>query len=369
MTVRARIVAATAAGAAVAASLLVLLSGGAAAPAVSPEGSDERPRGVRVGCERQSGAGFPGAYASRRNLVVGPLALVGAAAFTDAATTLEHGGGKFPLLVRARHTVTVSVPASHRAIAGLNYGFQPLGRHTISFTACPAARSQSSAGGPVTFWSGFVLTTVPSCVPLDVWVDGRPRRRVAIAIGRSCAGRAGATPPPPPLRDCATRAEAGRPEPPERLRPQPGDVTIGPLRFVGLARLANPRKLELGRTGPVHRASRRGNEDHRLYRVKAGVLVPAGVAATLRVGSGAEGWAALTYTPHRSRSASGVPAVRFAACAADEPAFSHDGAVGPMTGFPGGFVLARAGCVPLEVTVPGRPPIRARVPFGVRRCR
>lgn len=181
-----RIAAAAIGTAAAAALLTALLSGGSAAPAEPIE----RPLGVPVGCDRQSGAGFPGAYSSRRNLVVGPLSLIGAAAFTDEATVREHGGNKFPLLVRAGHTVTVSVPERHRASASLNHGLRSLGRHTITFTACSARRSQSRADGPVTFWSGFVLTTVPSCVPLDVWVDREPRRRVGVALGRRCPARA-----------------------------------------------------------------------------------------------------------------------------------------------------------------------------------
>jgi hypothetical protein len=49
-------------------------------------------------------------------------------------------------------------------------------------------RSGSSADGqPVTFWSGFVLTAAPRCVPLDVWVDDEPApRRVVLAMGVRC---------------------------------------------------------------------------------------------------------------------------------------------------------------------------------------
>jgi hypothetical protein len=60
--------------------------------------------------------------------------------------------------------------------------------------------------------------------------------------------------------------------------------------------------------------------------------------------------------------------VTFAACSADEPAFSYGGPVGLATGFAGGFVVSRRGCVPLEVRVAGRPTVRADVPFGVGRC-
>lgn len=358
MTARRRIVTATTGVAAVALLLaLTLLSDDRVTPVVPLE-RVERPHGVRVGCDRQSGAGFPGAYSDRRNVVVGPLALIGGGAVTDAATVREHGGNKLPLLLRAGHRVTVSVPASHRATARLAYGFQPLPRHALTFVACPAHRAASRADGwRVTFWSGFVLTTVPSCVPLDVWVDRWPRRRVGIALGRRCtAGGVRARAPLPPLRGCATRAEGGGPEDGRR---RPGEVEIGPLRFNGLAELANRRRLDFDRVA-------------RVYRVKVGIGVPAGAGATLSIGANARGWAALAYAPAppgvEAHHPAGQPAVRFRACAAEEPAFSHDGPVGPVTGFSGGFILTRPGCVPLEVAVPGRPLVRARVPFGVGRC-
>jgi hypothetical protein len=38
----------------------------------------------------------------------------------------------------------------------------------------------------VTFWSGFVLTASPRCVPLEVWVDDeRSPRRTVLRMGKS----------------------------------------------------------------------------------------------------------------------------------------------------------------------------------------
>ena len=338
--------------AAVAASVVALLVLGRPDP--SPAASADPRGGVRTGCAQQSSATLPRAYGDRRNRVVGPLALVGGATFTDAATARRFGGNKFPLLVRAGHTVTVSVVASARRTASLAYG--PLaqgdagGHHTVTFVACSAGESRSTAGGPVTFWSGFVMVSEPGCVPLDVYIDDRPLpRRVKIELGRRCAK------PPPPLRGCAEHVEGGKPS---TLAPFPAQVAIGPLRFAGLARVASSRAFAINRTG-------------RLYGVKSGVGVPAGVRATLSVARSARSWAALDYTPSEPGKPRREPgaAVRFEACAADHPAFSYDGPVGPITGFSGGFVLKRPGCVPLEVRVAGRPTVRARVPFGVGRCR
>lgn len=161
--------------------------------AVAVARADPHRGGARTGCAEQSGAVFPGAYTDRRNLVVGPLALVGGATITDVATVREFGGNKFPLLVRAGHTVTVKIPRRARRRAGLAYGPHPQGEvrlrdthRVVTFVSCSPARSQSSADGPVTFWSGFVLVGAPTCLPLDVYVDARPRRRVGLPLGRRC---------------------------------------------------------------------------------------------------------------------------------------------------------------------------------------
>jgi hypothetical protein len=339
--------AAAAATATLAAVLLLTLRGPEAPAAVAAH-----PGADAVGCREQSGARFPGAYRDRHNLVVGPLAMIGGGVLTSAATVREFGGNKFPLLVRAGHRVTVSIPAPARATAALSYGAHADGdrdrQHTISFTACSRRRSGSRADGPVTFWSGFVLTSAPLCVPLDVYVDGATTpRRAHIALGRRCGQ-------PPPLRGCADRAEGGKPQ---ADAPLPGQVVVGPFRFGGLARHASRRQLEFDRAG-------------RVYAIKAGVLLPAGVRATLSIGRRARGWASLDYAPRRP----GEPrrlhdVIRFQACPADQPAFSYDGPLGPVTGFPGGFVLTRPGCLALEARVPGRPVVRATVRFGVRRCR
>jgi hypothetical protein len=151
----------------------------------SPE---ERPRGVVEDCSTRSEARFPGAFTDPRNVVVGPLVLVGAA-YTDRGTVVEFGGNKFPLLVRAGHRVTIELSPSSRRVAGLGYGplpegveLQPRdGHRVVTFVAC-------RRGGAVTFWSGFVLTRSPRCVPLDVWVDDEPApRRTVLRMGaRDC---------------------------------------------------------------------------------------------------------------------------------------------------------------------------------------
>jgi hypothetical protein len=169
----------------------------AAARAWSPEGVTARaigqPHGVEATCSTRSYARFPGAYRAEENLVVGPLALVGAGAKTSARTIADVGGNKFPALVRRGHRVTLQIPLSARAIAALGYGPLPQGEitlanahDTVTFESCRPGDS-SRGHDPATFWSGAVVTPEPACVPLDVYVDGEPTpTRVLLEMGVSC---------------------------------------------------------------------------------------------------------------------------------------------------------------------------------------
>jgi hypothetical protein len=173
----------------------------AAPPTTTAVRSSAAPRGVTVGCAKRSEANFPRAFADPRNLVVGPLVLVGAGAYTPASVVRRFGGNKFPLLVKAGHRATVRLPRAVRRSAGLAYagmGRRPLPggevqlRDTakaMTFVACrPNGPSGSHAGAvQVTFWSGFVMTSAPRCLSLAVYVDGDPTpRRARIALGRRC---------------------------------------------------------------------------------------------------------------------------------------------------------------------------------------
>ena len=176
---------------------------------VMPALTATRFRGAREDCSTRSEASFPGAFTSPTNLVVGPLVLIGGA-YTDADTVRDFGGNKFPLLVKSGHTVTVRLAQRGRWTAGLAYGPQPPGEtqlrdthRAVTFVACRPSKApeQYSNDGPsasdadgvaVTFWSGFVLTRSPACIPLDVYIDGAPSaRRVGLALGRRCASDGG----------------------------------------------------------------------------------------------------------------------------------------------------------------------------------
>jgi hypothetical protein len=161
---------------------------------VIPAGAHGADRTARLDCTVASQADFPNAYTDPDNVVVGPLALISAARWTSAETVARFGGQKFPLLVKAGHTVRVTVVPSADGVAALAYGPFPRGEvrtrdgfRTETFVACDAAQSRSTtAAGPVTFWSGFILADGPLCVPLDVYVDEHEPQRVAISLGRPC---------------------------------------------------------------------------------------------------------------------------------------------------------------------------------------
>jgi hypothetical protein len=178
--------------------LLVLKPG-----ASRPPRPRTHPPGVIVDCARRSEANFPGAFTSPRSLVVGPLVFDGAGEPTPASVVREFGGNKFPVLVKAGHTVTVRLPRAVRSFAGLAYGGlgnRPLpegetrlrdAAHTMTFVACRPGRPTRSYrddgpsgsyadGEAVTFWSGFVVMRRPACVPLEVYIDDDPSPRQAV---------------------------------------------------------------------------------------------------------------------------------------------------------------------------------------------
>jgi hypothetical protein len=157
------------------------------------------PGGSTENCRTRSEATFGKPFGDPRNLVVGPLVLVGGSEFTPASVVRSVNGQKYPVLVRAGHRVTLAVPDEARASAGLGYGRLPQGEITldeahkvVTFTACPANEPAYSGVtktvGATTFWSGAVVVDEPRCVPLDVYVDDEPTpRRVVLELGvRPC---------------------------------------------------------------------------------------------------------------------------------------------------------------------------------------
>jgi hypothetical protein len=178
--------------------LALTLGGEGSKRSASTLPSPSAPKGVVADCSMRSEAAFPEAFTDPRNLVAGPLVLVGGGDATSASVIRGLGGQKFPLLVKAGHTVTVRIPAALRGSAGLAYGPLPQGEiqlrdthETVTFIACPRDEPSYSyrghAVGTVTFWSGFVLTRSPACVPLDVYPNGKPSPlRIHLSLGARC---------------------------------------------------------------------------------------------------------------------------------------------------------------------------------------
>jgi hypothetical protein len=175
---------------------------GAAEAAATVAGAErvpsQRPRAVVADCSMRSGADFPGAFVDSRNLVLGPLVWVGAAAYTPPDVVRRFGGNKFMLLVANGHRVTLQLSRRTRRGAGLAYGPLPQGEigvedahRAVTLQACrrgePSGSSIDSLA--VTFWSGFVVTRRPACVPVYAWIDDEPHpRRVVVRMGvRRCA--------------------------------------------------------------------------------------------------------------------------------------------------------------------------------------
>jgi hypothetical protein len=170
-----------------------------AAPAA--DGSAPPPKGAVENCRSRSEADFGRPFEDPRNLIVGPLVLVGGAEFTPPSVVRSVNGQKYPVLVRADHRVQIVVPQEARSFAGLGYGALPQGEITlkaahkaVTFIACPADEPSFSGVratvGATTFWSGFVVAHEPHCVPLDVYVDDDPAaHRIVLELGvRPCPG-------------------------------------------------------------------------------------------------------------------------------------------------------------------------------------
>jgi hypothetical protein len=174
------------------AALVTAVAAAVGAPALADRATPAKHPSTAVeSCATQSGAEFPHAFTSRRNLVVGPLSVTGAGR-SPAFVWNSHGTEgfqKFPLLVREGHRVKLELSPKTRRGVGLAYGPLPQGEtylrdtyQVVTFVACKRGQhSWSSADGqPVTFWSGSVLARSPRCVPLLIWVDGEsvPRRAI-----------------------------------------------------------------------------------------------------------------------------------------------------------------------------------------------
>ena len=187
--------------------LTAVAAAGAAVAVTGPDGDEttgprlaagpQRQDGAPATCRHQSSAEFS---KSARNLVVGPLVLVGGREYSPPQVISRFGGQKYPAVVLSGHRVMVELPRRVQRSTSLFYADDnwelPEGERTVAdghrvvdFRACATGHGTSSyQGREATFWSGFVLTTVPRCVRLRLWVDSeRTPRRARISLGKRCA--------------------------------------------------------------------------------------------------------------------------------------------------------------------------------------
>jgi hypothetical protein len=139
--------------------------------------AEKGPAGVVADCSMQSGADFGPAFADPGNLVVGPLALVGGAEPTAAHVVRRHGGQKYPLLVRAGHTVRVRAEATAR----LAYGPLPQGELNLEdghpgrdIRRLLRRRVDEHRGWPCHLLVRVHPHARPACVQLEIHVDDDP---------------------------------------------------------------------------------------------------------------------------------------------------------------------------------------------------
>ena len=171
----------------------------------------------------------------------------------------------------------------------------------------------------------------------------------ALVAAAAAAGVAAAQEEEIPTRDCRSRIESGR-------GPLAFDTTrslvVGPIAFSGLQPVTKPAPL-----GPAGEDGLRGR--------KSAVLVRAGRPLVLSVPERYRQRLFLNYTRGTERlGVGGTSEARLEPCAPATKAFSYDGPVGRVTGFSGGFSVARPGCYPLDIRVEGGRTYRARLPLG-----
>jgi hypothetical protein len=128
---------------------------------------------------------------------VGPVWIGGAVSVADTPVEeIRAGHGrKLPVVVRWRHTATITLGRAARPYARLQYGPDRGFRNApvrVRFVPCRHARGHRKPPLPgvlhATFWPGGIwLRRAPACVPITIRIDrGEPVHRT-IGLGMHCA--------------------------------------------------------------------------------------------------------------------------------------------------------------------------------------
>jgi hypothetical protein len=169
-----------------------------ATPTASRAAARERPRGFVEDCSRIRGVMASREFGLRRNLVIGPVAILRAGRTLGYIDVVDGIGEKLFVLVKGGHRVTLELSRRTRRDVGLAFG-GPEGeeslrdtRRVVAFVACQRGEWPAGSipdGWPVSGWVGFLLARSPRCVPLLVWVDDEPSpRRAVIRFGVPSCG-------------------------------------------------------------------------------------------------------------------------------------------------------------------------------------
>jgi hypothetical protein len=162
-----------------------------------------------------------------------------------------------------------------------------------------------------------------------------------------------------PVRVCSDRGEA--PGGAVRTFAYPADVVVGRVAFRGLKGFA-------GRASVIHNVVGTGKQ--RMYFVRSGAVVRAGAPVTISIVPRDRSVAALVYVRGPGRGLkTGYPVERLEPCAPSTKASAYQGTVGPLTSFPGGFVVTRPACVTIVVTSPAHKPLQRVLSLGAGICR
>jgi len=204
--------------------------------------------------------------------------------------------------------------------------------------------------------SAVVAATVAACEE-EPKTSGLSPKGTRIAGGRPVAGEV--------VLPCRRRVE-GAPGLPLRSRAR--DFAADGVILYGLEDEARRARK---RPGAV---ARRYRDGFGAVKILAGVR--AGLRARVAIGLKSRGLAGLLYGPSpdpqhpRNRLDMSERAVEFQACPRDEPRLSSGGTVGGLTHFAGGFLIVRAHCLRLRISVRGRAPRHYALAYGVppERC-
>jgi hypothetical protein len=293
-----------------------------------------------VGCDQHIEGEGPIAADRTRDVVRGPLALLGGRVVQRHRMPMGRGQMRLGVLLAAGHRATVEVAPESREDVALQHRLEGSGRPpevSLDFIPCdPSTRRFGGDGtvGAATAWGGGLLVRERTCARLLVWVDEERLPDVRLPLGRPCR-------PPAAMRTvgCRSQSLAGFPGAFSDRR----NLTIGPVTLVGGA--------EAGWTASAATIRELG-------WWKAPLLLREGATAVVSVAWEARRLARVGWGP-----APEGRALHLRACGQGDAGSRVDDT--PVTFWSGGFTVSRVpACVPLDVWIGLEPARRVRMPFG-----